>query len=417
MGWAFLILGVRNPFRSESVVRTSCWGPLRMSDGSPNVLILAGRLMIHDAEALRARLLRLEDRRIGVSIIGLSAPESQRWLSPPFSGAEQPKFVACPALGNRWRQPWAIRELTSEYGPPRPDLIHALGFEMAGAALALAERWRTPYLLELDEFLPAGAKLRLSRNWCRGLIASGNDLADDLVVTLGLPRQSITVIRPGFVAEIGPMSEEAAPPSPSATRLAVVGSASRLAPGSGLATFLQAARLVLDSGRDAEFLIAGRGPSEGPLRQLAETLGVSDRVTFADGDPEAPPFWQVLDLFCLTTLTPTTGFALSLAMAHGVPSIASEVRGLDGLLDDGQAGLLIPPSDPETLAAAINELLGDPERSRLLGLSGRARINALADPDREADELANLYQRAIASSTSLVDRRRSLRADRRSAFS
>ena len=72
-------------------------------------------------------------------------------------------------------------------------------------------------------------------------------------------------------------------------------------------------------------MVAGQGPGETDLRRRAERLRIADRVTFtADTSPEGT-FWKVLDVFCLTALIPTTGRALGTALAHGVPSIATDV--------------------------------------------------------------------------------------------
>ena len=137
-----------------------------MSQESRNVLLLAGRLTPAGAEVLRARLARLERRGITATVVCLASARARGGSARSVAdaaGVGLPKFVECPGLESRWRRPWAVRELASEQGPARPDLIHALGFAMAEPALALAERWRVPYLLSLDEFLPVGARLRLSR--------------------------------------------------------------------------------------------------------------------------------------------------------------------------------------------------------------------------------------------------------------
>lgn len=386
-----------------------------MSQGARRLLLLAGRLTAAECEGLRRRSAGLEARGFSSAVVCLRGEPSHRDAHAGRSGPVAPpeeggRLDECPGLAVRWRRGWAVRDLMA--GSPRPDLIHAFGIEVAEPVLALAERWRVPYLLTIDEFLPPGGRLRLSRSRCRGLIATAPELAADLSATVGVPRRAVEVIRPGIVPcdDASPVPGSDGAPS---AWVPVIGTASPLTSGSGLATFLHAARRVLDADRDAEFLIAGRGPAEEPLRRLAEALRVGDRVTFADAAAEDLPFWRVLDVFCLPALVPTTGPSLARALAHGVPSIASDVAGLDGLVIEGSTGLRFPCGDSTALSRAIVDLLSDPARRHELGRRGRAHIARHFDPDREADDLARAYVRALASGEPVVGRPRAFRADPR----
>lgn len=372
-----------------------------MAEGTRDVVLLAGRLSVADADVIRGLVARLAKRGFSASVICASAGEGQ---------ASEFGFQECPGLLARWRRPWAVRGLTSEAGRPRPALLHALGAGLADAALALAERWRIPYLLTVDDFLPPGGRLRLSRAWCRKILATGRQLADDLIESVGVPRRGVAVVRPGVAVE-----EPAGLASDEPTRVPVVGAAGPLASGSGLASFLQAARLGIAAGLDAEFLIAGRGPAEEPLRRLAGRLRIADRVTFASGEADLEAFWRVLDVFCMTSIEPTTGRALSRALARGVPCIATDVNGLDCLVVDGVTALRVPAGDSEALAEAVRSVVSDSALARRLGRRGRDLIARDFDPEREADHLAIAYRRALESEDGVVARPGPTRADRRHA--
>jgi phenylacetate-CoA ligase len=60
------------------------------------------------------------------------------------------------------------------------------------------------------------------------------------------------------------------------------------------------------------------------------------------------------------------------AMLHGLPCVGTTVQSIPAILGDGQAGLLVPPSDPRALAEALLSLLRDPARAQRLGAAGRA---------------------------------------------
>jgi glycosyltransferase involved in cell wall biosynthesis len=314
-----------------------------------------------------------------------------------------------PGLSRRWIRPWAIRSLMNLGGPTRPNLLHVLGPSAADAGLALAESWRIPYVLTIDEFMPVGGKLRLSRGWCRAVVASGNELAEDLVGSVGVPRRLVVTIRPGIEISNQTFNSQVLP-----GKVPVIGAAGPLTSDSGLAGFLQSASRVITAGLDAEFILSGHGPSEEPLRRLAARLGIADRVTFAHDVTGQNTFCGVLDLFCLTSLTPTTGRELLNAMAAGIPVIATDVTGLGSLLNAG-AGVIIPAGDVDALADALVATLAEPNRQRELGLRGRERILSDFDPDREVQELAALYQRVLSKPSYTPLPRRFVRADPRSA--
>jgi glycosyltransferase involved in cell wall biosynthesis len=177
----------------------------------------------------------------------------------------------------------------------------------------------------------------------------------------------------------------------------VIGTAGPLVSGSGFATFLNAARKVIDAGADAEFVIAGQGEDEVDLRRRAHRLRIADRVTFAGIPVVGLRFWSVLDVYCQTAVVPSAGRTLATALAFGVPSVASDLAGLRALIDPGRTGLRVPPGDAGALASTILDLLADPEGARRLGREGRAFILREFDPEAEARLLAQVYRDALAS--------------------
>ena len=64
-------------------------------------------------------------------------------------------------------------------------------------------------------------------------------------------------------------------------------------------------------------------------------------------------------------------------MCAGLPVVATAVGGNAEAVEDGVTGMLVPPDQPEKLAAALLELLNDPDRSRQMGAAGRVRAATL----------------------------------------
>ena len=346
------------------------------------ILYLLDRLEgIDDLRAFRDLLGRVEARGHPTRVICLSAA--------PDHGVAG--LVESPGLGRRWSLPWASRGLGLDRDGGRPRVLHVLGAGMSEAGLAVAERWRLPYLISIDEFPGRSDRLRLSRAWCRGIVATNPELASALVRDYGIPPALIRCIPRGVARP-----EDPEKPSRSG-RVPVVGAAGPLVAASGFVVFLNAARKVVDAGVDAEFLIAGDGEEEAELRRRAERLRIADRLTFAEELAVGQTFWDALDVFCHTSLGPTTGRPLALAMAHGVPSVASDVEGLRALVADGSTGVRIAPGDPSALARAVTALLAEPDRARRLGEAARESIARAHRPDAEADRLAALYAEVAAT--------------------
>ena len=108
-----------------------------------------------------------------------------------------------------------------------------------------------------------------------------------------------------------------------------------------------------------------------------------------------PDFWSVLDIYCQPAVSASTGRMLMLALAHALPCIATNVKGLRTLIDSGRDGLLVPAADPCALKEAITAVLDDPDLARRLGESASDRVRERFDIDVEADRLAELYREVV----------------------
>ncbi len=344
-----------------------------------DVLLLTGSLEAGDLRALGALIGRLRDRGIAARAISVS-----------FHGVVPTglEIAEVPGLGSRWRRDWAVRRLGLQ-GETRPDLLHVLGADQAEAGLAAAEHWQLPYLLTIDTFMPPGSTLRLSRRWARGIIATGDDLAQDLRDGFGVPGELVEVVRSGIpVPEVEETTSDL-------ERVPVVGTSGDVAPGGGVPTLFEAARRLLKEGLDIEFVVDGQRRDESWLRRLAHRMGIIERVTFADEFDVGSAYWRVLDVFCRISNVPDSGDAVGSALAFGVPVVVSDVPGLRSWVIPGETGMVVPPGDAEFLADALRALLSNRLAARGHGLRAREWIIHHNDPEREADALAGLYRRAL----------------------
>jgi glycosyltransferase involved in cell wall biosynthesis len=148
------------------------------------------------------------------------------------------------------------------------------------------------------------------------------------------------------------------------------------------------ARLVL-FGRDLE----QGGAFQDGLERDAERLGVRDRVVFAGHRDDAAQRLGELDLFVLPSWTEGLPLVVLEAMARRRAVVATPVGGTPEVVADGETGVLVPPRDPEALAAAIRELLADPERRRRMGEAGYRRAAERFSAEAMTRRVLEIYDR------------------------
>ena len=79
-------------------------------------------------------------------------------------------------------------------------------------------------------------------------------------------------------------------------------------------------------------------------------------------------------------------------MAAEKPAVATAVGGVPEVVDDVETGFLVPPREPEALAARIVQLLKDPALRRRMGRAGLERVRRLFTVERMVQETAAAYQ-------------------------
>ena len=113
-------------------------------------------------------------------------------------------------------------------------------------------------------------------------------------------------------------------------------------------------------------------------------------------DDEKVALLAEAEVVCAPSLTAESfGIVLAEAMAAGVPVVASDLPGYRSVLQDGEAGRLVPPGEPALLAEALYDLLQDAEERRRLAAAGLAAAQRLSWT-RVTDEILAAYEDALA---------------------
>lgn len=142
---------------------------------------------------------------------------------------------------------------------------------------------------------------------------------------------------------------------------------------------------------------SGASASHSTYRDLAEQLGVANRVRFLDPRPpeELVSVYQAADIIAVPSYNESFGLVAMEAQATGTPVVAASVGGLPIAVADGETGVLVDGHEPGQWADALEQLLDDDERRIAMGeaaVGHAARFSWAAS----AEHLEAVYERALA---------------------
>lgn len=141
-----------------------------------------------------------------------------------------------------------------------------------------------------------------------------------------------------------------------------------------LPTLLQAAAMLPESlRRTTRIYLAGDGTERAALESLCRSLNLTDTVTFLGECSDVQEVFNMADAFVMTSQTEGLPMALIEAMAASLPCIATAVGGIPGVLS-GDAGIVIPPSEPYAASQALTRLYNDVPLRRKLAERALRRI-------------------------------------------
>ena len=161
---------------------------------------------------------------------------------------------------------------------------------------------------------------------------------------------------------------------------------------------LDAVPRVLARVPDASIAVVGEGPLRDELHAHARRLGIDrdERFAFLPFAAPAARHLRALDVYVLPSSWEAFPIGVLEALACGVPQVVTDVGGTgEAVMPD--TGLLVPKRDPEALADALCELLGDPDRRRAMATASRRRHAERFEVDRMAAETASVYRRVLTA--------------------
>lgn len=126
----------------------------------------------------------------------------------------------------------------------------------------------------------------------------------------------------------------------------------------------------------AVLVLVGDGPLRDELVELAQRIGVGDRVRFVGSRDDVPKLLAAFDIAVLASRTiENLPYSLLEAMAAGLPVVSTAVGALAELVDHGETGFLVPPGSAAVLAERMGQLVDDERARARIGKAARERVH------------------------------------------
>lgn len=278
------------------------------------------------------------------------------------------------------------------------DLIHTHGYKSNVYGYIAARPLGIPLIATCHNWpgktVPLRLYYRLDQVVLRRFdrVAAVSERVEQSLRRAGIPAGKTCVIENGIDVSGFANSESSRGRDPEHSFRMRVGVVGRLASEKGIGILLRAAREILKSCPETEFVLVGDGPERENLESLARELGIDKEVVFAGFRSDMPGVYASLHVFVLASLNEGMPMALLEAMAAGKPIVATRVGAIPRLVIPEQTGLLVEPGDVTALQGAILRLLRDPDFRWKLGCAGRRFITEHFSADAMAHRYLSLYR-------------------------
>ncbi len=177
----------------------------------------------------------------------------------------------------------------------------------------------------------------------------------------------------------------------------LVGQVGRVDSFKGAPILVQAAKHIVAECPRAHFVFVGYAEPgiQQALWQLAVANGVDDRIRFTGVRNDVPRMLEAMQVVTLPSRTEACSMVIIESMAMGRPVVATRAGGNLELVEEGRTGLLVE-RNPESLAAAVTEVLRDPDRRAAMGAAAQERAQTMFTAQTMAHNIEHVYERVVS---------------------
>jgi glycosyltransferase involved in cell wall biosynthesis len=288
------------------------------------------------------------------------------------------------------------------------DVVHANEpHALTSAWLARAHRF-VPLIVSRRVELPLSPdSISMARYRAAGRVVAVSDFVEKSVLESGLPSDRVAVI---FVGVEIPPAVSRADRDAARSRFAIpqesvcLSNVAAFVPEKGHVLLLRAFADLHAQFPQCALLFAGEGREKASLQALARELHLEDAVKFPGFVSDVESVYVASDLFVFPSHHEPLACAMLSAMAYGLPVVAFDRGGNPEAIESGKNGILVKELDPTALAAALTNLVAQPDDATRLGRAARETVIAHFSEDRMTDETLRLYEQLVAARGNLNSR-------------
>lgn len=375
---------------------------------SRKIIYVITRMVVGGAQET-AKVTAEHFHRTGDDVLFVNGPqtgrEGQLQLDSDVPHVVMPELVR---QISPWRDLRAVWKLYRLFRQHRPDIVHARTSKARIVAPLAARLARVPVIIQtihgysfgnqIDRFkwLYVVLEKLFARMYDVNIVVSEADRDEGYALGI-LKEKDTALIRSGVNVDkirhddrdkAAAIRQQYAPRGESIVTL--IG---RLSMPKTPDVFVEAAALVAQDRRDVSFLVVGDGAKREAIEHLIRARGLADRVFMLGLRTDVAEIMTASDIIVHSSLREGLPKTVLEGMAAGKAVIGTNVGGVPAVIDDGVTGLLVPPSDPAPMAAAMKRFLDDCElRERVIANASKCVYEfslekSIADTERLYDAL------------------------------
>jgi glycosyltransferase involved in cell wall biosynthesis len=280
----------------------------------------------------------------------------------------------------------ALRHFLKDFGP---DIVHA--HMVPGALFGRSLRRSSDFRLVTTVHNAPRRQAVLMGLADIVIVVSAANL--ELMKRRGIPEGKMRIVRNGPLGSPRRLLSETVGEEIELRRPAIV-TVARLFTQKGISDLIAAFDSISTVFPEAELYLVGEGPERKKFERQAAATNCSTRIQFVGFVRDPQPYLTQADVFVLASHSDPFPLVIPEAREAGCAIVATDVDGIPEGLDNGRAGILVPPSDPPALAAALTRLLRDPDELSVWRRRAAENIDWL-QMKRVTEETLAVYHNAL----------------------
>lgn len=232
---------------------------------------------------------------------------------------------------------------------------------------------------------------RLATRGVAGVLSVNGTLAEWARRKLGIRPERVWYI-PNFVTFPKQDGSSAELPGVPGKRIVCV---ANFRPQKDHLNLIRAMALVAQQSPNSHLILIGTAPDPEYLAQiqgLIKEKNLDKQVTWLGLREDVPTILKACDVGVLASISEGLPLALLEYGMAGLASVATAVGQCPEVLDGGRAGILVPPSSPESLAQAVLFLLESPQKRAIIGGRLDRYVREMFDPDAITQQICSIYE-------------------------